>query len=68
MSSSYGRVHTPQSKCLIECFSIDCCGIRQKYRRNMLTEYIGNLNPVEPGQVLVIAGKTIDAASRFVQK
>lgn len=32
----------------------------------MLTEYIGNVNPVESGQIFVIGGKTIDAATRFV--
>lgn len=31
----------------------------------MLTEFVGNVNAVEAGQIFVIAGKTIDAASRF---
>lgn len=31
----------------------------------MLTEYIGNVSLVEPGQVFVIGGKTVDAASRW---
>lgn len=31
----------------------------------MLTEYIGNVTLVEPGQVFVIGGKTVDAASRW---
>lgn len=33
----------------------------------MLTEYIGNVNPVESGQVFVVGGKTIDAAARLVR-
>lgn len=33
----------------------------------MISEFIGNIfGPVEPGQIFVIAGKTIDGASRYI--
>lgn len=31
----------------------------------MMTEFIGNIIPVEAGQIFVIVGKTLDAASRY---
>lgn len=31
----------------------------------MLTEYIGNIGAVEAGQIIVVVGKTVDAASRY---
>lgn len=32
----------------------------------MISQFIGNIfGPVEPGQIFVIAGKTIDGASRY---
>lgn len=30
----------------------------------MLTEYIGTIGRVEAGQIIVVVGKTVDAASR----
>lgn len=32
--------------------------------KNMLTHFIGNITSVEAGQIIVIVGKTTDAASR----
>lgn len=31
----------------------------------MLTNYIGNITYVEPGQIIVVVGKTTDAATRY---
>lgn len=31
----------------------------------MLTHYIGNITRVEPGQIIVVVGKTTDAAARY---
>lgn len=31
----------------------------------MLTHYIGNITYVEPGQIIVVVGKTTDAATRY---
>lgn len=31
----------------------------------MLTHYIGNITFVEPGQIIVVVGKTTDAARRY---
>lgn len=32
----------------------------------MLTNYIGNITFVEPGQIIVVVGKTTDAATRYI--
>lgn len=34
----------------------------------MLTHYIGNITYVEPGQILVVVGKTTEAATRYLIK
>lgn len=34
----------------------------------MLTEYIGTIGRVEAGQIIVVVGKTVDAASRWDAK
>lgn len=33
--------------------------------KKMLTHYIGNITRVEPGQIIVVVGKTTDAAARY---
>lgn len=32
----------------------------------MMSEFIGNIVPVEAGQIFVIVGKTVDAAARYL--
>lgn len=51
-------------ECKIICRLFDYCNNLCFIDSKMLTQYIGNITRVEPGQIIVVVGKTTDAATR----